>query len=527
MSVHRYAVVGNPVKHSKSPDIHALFAKQCHQGMQYTKLELPLDGFLDGIKDFFSMADNKGLNVTVPFKESAFDACEVLSDRARKAGAVNTLFLDENGALNGDTTDGVGLVRDLVENHDLVLKGKKILVIGAGGAVRGVLQPILEEAPEKVTVCNRTLSKVDTLVSLFSDSGTIEKKSFESLTSDLQDSAMSQNISPLPNFEKQGQHSKIAFINSSDTPMERKLVLRNANLNFVDVWLVQDSRLVSIHHFGEHRALQDRSNNKRFPTISFTLPAHSTLFAYIQIIDDSVVPIGAELSPPDLADREEIVGIAFGVSAIFLLLLCTLFATLYHVTRHHYALVGFPILTFGLASYFLATNGFINAYLAQNNLWLQEFAIILGLACYIGGSSWLTINYLRLSEKSKGLRNFYGAITALSITTFLIYLAGVSFATSVIIYALLLLSFMATTFTLISLKLSEGDFRYTRYFFVYFILIAVGGITCVATVGLSSDFVFSIEMFEMAALTHVLLLGYDVFLKNKGKAPKALSLAYA
>ena len=176
-----YAVVGNPVSHSKSPFIHSKFAAQTQQNLSYETLEAPVCDFEHSVKEFFSDADNKGLNVTVPFKEQAYDLCQQLTPRARLAGAVNTLYLNADGELSGDNTDGVGLVTDLVVNHDIPLRGKKILVLGAGGAVRGVLQPILKELPARVVICNRTLSKVDTLVDMFSGVGAIEKSSFEDI----------------------------------------------------------------------------------------------------------------------------------------------------------------------------------------------------------------------------------------------------------------------------------------------------------------------------------------------------------
>lgn len=162
-----YAVVGNPIAHSKSPKIHALFATQLQQTMDYSTLEAPIDGFPETIKQFFGQPGNKGLNVTVPFKEQAWDICDLRSERAELAGAVNTLYLDPENGLVGDNTDGIGLVTDLKINHQIPLKNKKILIVGAGGAVRGVLQPILKELPAEIVVCNRTVSKADALAELF------------------------------------------------------------------------------------------------------------------------------------------------------------------------------------------------------------------------------------------------------------------------------------------------------------------------------------------------------------------------
>lgn len=175
-----YAVVGNPVAHSKSPQIHAMFAAQTGQDLRYSAIELPVDGFEAGIKDFFDQADNKGLNVTVPFKEKAFVLCDSTTDRARKAGAVNTLW-QESGKLVGDTTDGIGLVNDLQDNYGVSLQGKKILVVGAGGAVRGALQPMLEASPDSLTLCNRTVAKLDPLMDAFAEYGCLQKSDFASL----------------------------------------------------------------------------------------------------------------------------------------------------------------------------------------------------------------------------------------------------------------------------------------------------------------------------------------------------------
>ncbi len=184
----QYAVVGNPISHSKSPLIHARFAKQCNQNLAYSALEAPLDGFPEFVKGFFSddsckeshQGAGKGLNVTVPFKEQAWALCEHLSEGAKLAGAVNTLYLNEHKQICGENTDGIGLVKDLKRNG-VVFEGKKILIIGAGGAVRGVLQPILNESPQKLVLTNRTLSKADSLVAIFSGLGAISSAGFAEL----------------------------------------------------------------------------------------------------------------------------------------------------------------------------------------------------------------------------------------------------------------------------------------------------------------------------------------------------------
>ena len=159
----RYAVIGNPIEHSKSPFIHAQFANETGEQLVYERILGRIDAFEEDVKDFFSDANNKGLNVTVPFKEKAFAMCDVLSPRAQIAEAVNTLYM-KDGKLYGDNTDGCGLVRDIQENFQVSLAGKRVLLIGAGGASKGVLLPILEAGPSQLVVSNRTFSKAEQLV---------------------------------------------------------------------------------------------------------------------------------------------------------------------------------------------------------------------------------------------------------------------------------------------------------------------------------------------------------------------------
>jgi shikimate dehydrogenase len=154
----QYAVIGNPIEHSKSPQIHAAFARQTGEDIVYGKLLGDLDAFSRDVMDFVA-SGGKGLNVTVPFKEQAWNMADDRSPRAETAGAVNTLILLPDGRLRGDNTDGVGLVRDLTVNHSVGLSGKNILLLGAGGASRGVLRPLLEERPAHLTIANRTASK--------------------------------------------------------------------------------------------------------------------------------------------------------------------------------------------------------------------------------------------------------------------------------------------------------------------------------------------------------------------------------
>jgi len=153
-----YAVMGNPITHSKSPAIHAEFAKQTGQRLVYTAIQVDEGGLAQAIGNFQSN-NGKGLNITVPFKREAWELVEERSDRAQSAGAVNTIVFKTDGTLFGDNTDGVGLVRDLTQNQGIDIKGKRILILGAGGAVRGVLGPVLNEKPDSIVIANRTVDK--------------------------------------------------------------------------------------------------------------------------------------------------------------------------------------------------------------------------------------------------------------------------------------------------------------------------------------------------------------------------------
>lgn len=161
----RYAVFGNPVRHSRSPDIHHAFAAQTGDDLSYQRIEAPLDGFASAVAGFFD-AGGRGANVTVPFKEQAFALCDRLTERARQAGAVNTLWR-EHGELHGDNTDGPGLVTDLRDNLGWRLVGQRLLILGAGGAVRGVLGPLLAECPAELVIGNRTPAKARALAAHF------------------------------------------------------------------------------------------------------------------------------------------------------------------------------------------------------------------------------------------------------------------------------------------------------------------------------------------------------------------------
>jgi len=161
----RYAVVGNPVAHSRSPAIHAEFARQTGQDISYTRLPAPLDGFVQVATDFFAQG-GKGLNVTLPFKGEAFRLATERTKRAHAAEAVNTLRFD-NGTLLGDNTDGAGLVRDICGNLGVALEGRRVLLVGAGGAASGVVQALLEAGAASLVIVNRTVERARELAGRF------------------------------------------------------------------------------------------------------------------------------------------------------------------------------------------------------------------------------------------------------------------------------------------------------------------------------------------------------------------------
>jgi len=159
----KYAVIGNPIEHSKSPQIHQMFAQQAEDEIMYEALLSPVDEFTETV-DAFRKGGGMGLNVTVPFKQAAFEYADELSDYAKNAGAVNTLVFRQDGTTYGTNTDGVGIVRDLVENHESNITGKRVLILGAGGAVRGIVQPILNQLPKQLVIANRTPERAVELI---------------------------------------------------------------------------------------------------------------------------------------------------------------------------------------------------------------------------------------------------------------------------------------------------------------------------------------------------------------------------
>lgn len=176
----RYGLIGSPVYHSISPRVHALFADQTDQVMDYVAIEMKPDEFSRRIKQ---LADDgfKGLNVTVPLKNLAWEFAENRDSHADLARAVNVLKFDTGGTRHGYNTDGIGLLRDLTQNHTIDLRGRRILILGAGGAVQGVIGPLLAANPQSITIANRTVAKANVLVGRFKKLGKLQSCGYEAL----------------------------------------------------------------------------------------------------------------------------------------------------------------------------------------------------------------------------------------------------------------------------------------------------------------------------------------------------------
>lgn len=171
-----YCVFGNPIGHSRSPAIHTAFARNTGQTMTYEARLTPVDGFRQAVTEFVTQG-GRGANVTVPFKEEAFRLCTQLSERAKRAGAVNTLVF--NGQeIFGDNTDGAGLLRDISHNLGFSLNNRRVLLLGAGGASRGAIAPLLAQLPASLFIANRTAEKAEGLARDFSDISPIEAGNF-------------------------------------------------------------------------------------------------------------------------------------------------------------------------------------------------------------------------------------------------------------------------------------------------------------------------------------------------------------
>ncbi len=178
--VDRYAVFGNPIEHSYSPLIHRQFALQTQQSLDYQRKLIPVGDFSKSVDRFFS-DKGCGLNITVPFKTEAHDYAAQLTDRAALAGAANILTCDEKGVVVGDNSDGFGLISDIRNNLDWRIAGQRILILGAGGAVRGILGPLLSERPLTVMIANRTVDKALDLARTFSNRGNLSGGGYDVL----------------------------------------------------------------------------------------------------------------------------------------------------------------------------------------------------------------------------------------------------------------------------------------------------------------------------------------------------------
>ncbi|HKK15092.1 MAG TPA: shikimate dehydrogenase, partial [Gammaproteobacteria bacterium] len=176
-----YCLAGNPVSHSKSPLIHAAFAKQTGQNMFFQIICVERNGFHAFLNDFRSRG-GKGMNITLPFKEEAWQLSDRLTPRAEHARAVNTIMMDEQGRFIGDNTDGAGLVNDLEHNHGIRINKAKVLIMGAGGAARGIIEPLLSRKPERMVIANRTVGKAQELAGSFSSEGNISACGYPDLS---------------------------------------------------------------------------------------------------------------------------------------------------------------------------------------------------------------------------------------------------------------------------------------------------------------------------------------------------------
>jgi shikimate dehydrogenase len=204
MKIDTYSVFGYPISHSKSPRIHKLFADQSGEIMEYLAQEVSAENFTAATTQFFAEG-GKGLNCTVPLKELAWQYADRLTERARLAKAVNTLARQADGSVLGDNTDGVGLVNDLTINHGIRLKDVRILILGAGGATRGIAPPLLEQQPSEMVIVNRTVGKAQAIAADFAALGAVQACDYASLPGQRFDliinatsASLSGDLPPLP-----------------------------------------------------------------------------------------------------------------------------------------------------------------------------------------------------------------------------------------------------------------------------------------------------------------------------------------
>ncbi len=217
----QYAVFGHPISHSKSPRIQQLFAIQTGQNLEYTAQDVSPEQFSERVKAFFGDG-GKGLNCTVPLKELAWQFADQLSERAKLAKAVNTLAVQADGSILGENTDGIGLVNDLTGNHQISLNSKRLLILGAGGASRGIIGPLLACHPASLIIVNRTAGKAETIAGEFAGIGNISSCVYDELPNQQFDlvinatsASLSAELPPLPDglLAEHGSCYDLAYAN--------------------------------------------------------------------------------------------------------------------------------------------------------------------------------------------------------------------------------------------------------------------------------------------------------------------------
>jgi shikimate dehydrogenase len=237
-----FGVVGHPIAHSKSPEIHGLFAQQCEVDLDYKKFDVAPEDFEVFIRDFFE-GGGLGLNITVPFKEDAFRLSTPANEKVKLSKAVNTLYLNDAGELTGDNTDGSGLVIDLLGNG-IQLKEKRLLILGAGGAVRGILPSLIEQAPKSITIANRTIQKAEQLKEEFKHLLDLNVLSFEAVEGEAYDVIINATSLGL-----QGETPKINSTAINARTCCYDLMYSNQNTAFVN-WSLENNAQKAIDGLG-------------------------------------------------------------------------------------------------------------------------------------------------------------------------------------------------------------------------------------------------------------------------------------
>ena len=240
--VKEYGVVGHPIAHSKSSEIHGLFAQQCKVDIDYKKFDVAPGDFEAFISEFFA-GGGLGLNITVPFKEYAFRLSTPANEKVKLSKAVNTLYLNDAGELIGDNTDGPGLVKDLLGN-DIQLKEKRLLILGAGGAVRGILPSLIEQAPKSITIANRTIQKAEQLKEEFTDLLDLNVLNFEEVEGEAYDVIINATSLGL-----QGKTPKISNAAVNARTCCYDLMYSNQNTAFVN-WGLENNAQKAIDGVG-------------------------------------------------------------------------------------------------------------------------------------------------------------------------------------------------------------------------------------------------------------------------------------